>query len=47
MLFSIVIYKIAYDLKFYKTAPFYLYFVNALFYQHTENGVAAYIMSVL
>lgn len=30
MLFSIVIYKIAYDLKFYKTAPFYLHFVNTL-----------------
>ena len=47
MLFSIVIYKIAYDLKFYKTTPFYLHFVNILFYQHTENGVTAYIMSVL
>lgn len=47
MLFSIVIYKIAYDLKFYKTAPFYLHFVNALFQQHTENSTAAYIMSVL
>ena len=31
MLFLIVIYKIAYDLKFHKTAPFYLHFVNALF----------------
>lgn len=47
MLFSIVIYKIAYDLKFYKTTTFYLHFVNTLFYQHTENGVTAYIMSVL
>lgn len=47
MLFSIVIYKIAYDLKFYKTAPFYLHFVNTLFHQHTENSTVAYIMSVL
>lgn len=31
MLFLIVIYKITYDLKFYKTVPFYLHFVNALF----------------
>ena len=31
MLFSIVIYKIAYDLKFYKTTPFYLHFVNTFF----------------
>lgn len=31
MLFSIVIYKFAYDLKFYKTYPFYLHFVNATF----------------
>lgn len=31
MLFLIVIYKIAYDLKFYKTVLFYLHFVNALF----------------
>lgn len=31
MLFSIVIYEIAYDLKFYKTAPFYLHFANTLF----------------
>lgn len=31
MLFSIVIYKFAYDLKFYKTAPFYLHFVNVLY----------------
>ena len=29
MLFLIVIYKIAYDLKFYKTV--YLHFVNTLF----------------
>ena len=47
MLFSIVIYKFAYDLKFYKTTPFYLHFVNTIFYQHTENSAAAYIMSVL
>ena len=47
MLFLIVIYKIAYDLKFYKTIPFYLHFVNTLFYQHTENSAIAYIMSVL
>lgn len=47
MLFLIVIYKIAYDLKFYKTAPLYLHFVNTLFHQHTENGAAAYIMSIL
>ncbi len=31
MLFSIVIYNIAYDLKFHKTTPFYLHFVNVLF----------------
>lgn len=31
MLFLIVIYNIAYDLKFYKTVPFYLHFVNTLF----------------
>lgn len=31
MLFSIVIYKIAYDLKFYKITPFYLHFVNVHF----------------
>lgn len=31
MLFSIVIYKFAYDLKFYKIRPFYLHFVNTTF----------------
>lgn len=31
MFFSIVIYKFAYDLKFYKTRPFYLHFVNTTF----------------
>ncbi len=31
MLFSIVIYKFAYDLKFYKTHPFYLHFVYITF----------------
>lgn len=31
MLFSIVIYKFAYDLKFHKTHPFYLHFANATF----------------
>lgn len=31
MLFSIVIYKFAYDLKFYKTHPFCLHFVNTTF----------------
>lgn len=31
MLFSIVIYKFAYDLKFYKTHPFYLHFANTTF----------------
>lgn len=31
MLFSIVIYKFAYDLKFYKNHPLYLHFVNATF----------------
>lgn len=31
MFFSIVIYKFAYDLKFYKTHPFYLHFVNTTF----------------
>ena len=31
MLFLIVIYKFAYDLKFYKTHPFYLHFVNTIF----------------
>ena len=31
MLFSIVIYKFTYDLKFYKTRSFYLHFVNTTF----------------